>query len=296
MKTFKQLRSRLNEDFVQRALTRMGVKTQPYAVDTMPTFTATPENIAAYEQDKKDAQAYVRRFGGIRVVQDPRELEAYSKDPLASMKQIPMDFITDPGPGGVGEIERKGRAELAAQEAEQRQGAIDMAKHTRQMRADALSRAQSTLAQTQSTLAQTQAERDRAQQNRRLERQASAAQSRFAQMSADAGRREANKEIARTTSDLQQSKADLASARTATAETAQRQEIRDRARQSTIGSQAQNIRNLEATIADMKADRDRLQGQMAQVGSDNDALTRQLEMLNATVANLETRLRQAKGN
>ena len=54
MKTFKELRSRLNEDLVQRALTRMGVQTKPY-VDTMPSFTATPENIAAYEQDKRRA-------------------------------------------------------------------------------------------------------------------------------------------------------------------------------------------------------------------------------------------------
>ena len=119
-----------------------------------------------------------------------------------------------------------------------------------------------------------------------------------AKLGADANRRAAEKEIARTTSDLQtsrilgkeiasklrdqiqttrQTQADLAStqgnlasARTAAGETAQRQEIRDRARESTIGSQAQNIRDLEATIADMKADRDRLQDQMSQVGSDND--------------------------
>ena len=38
---------------------------------------------------------------------------------LPAQKPIPAEFITDPGPGGVGEIEREGRAELAAQEAEQ---------------------------------------------------------------------------------------------------------------------------------------------------------------------------------
>ena len=174
MKTFKELRSRLNEDFIQRALTRMGVKTQPYAVDTMPRVTATPENIAAYEQEKKDAQAYVNRYGGVKVVQDPRELEAYSNDPLASTKPIPAEFITDPGPGGVGSLERERTARRLKREVE---SGVDS--------------------------------KERERKARDLKK-ATAAQARFSQMAAkqgaDANRRAAEKEIARTTSDLQTSR------------------------------------------------------------------------------------------
>ena len=159
-------------------------------------------------------------------------------------------------------------------------------------------------------------------------KKATSAQTRFSQMAAkrgaDASRRAAEKEIARTTSDLQtsrilgkeiasklrsriqttrdrsealrQSQADLASARTAAAETAQRQQERDRARESTIASQTQSIQDLEATIADMKADASRLQDQLAQSGSDNDLLTKQLEFLHANVTNLEARLQRERGN
>jgi len=66
--------------------------------------------------------------------------------------------------------------------------------------------------------------------------------------------------------------------------------------QTTIGSQVNTIKELESRLADLRAAQDRLQSRYDKAGSDNDALTRQLEMLNATVANLETRLQQAQGN